>query len=72
MGSSLIESLYDSIQKRPQALLPAADHHLDCALITASRPLPEEVQEEARAQEAINASQILTPQKSLSLENKKS
>jgi hypothetical protein len=40
-------------------LLPAAHHHLDCASITAGRPLPEEAQEEAKAQAAINASQIL-------------
>jgi hypothetical protein len=46
-------------QKKPQVLLPAARHQLDCALITAGRLLPEEVQEEAKAQAAINASQIL-------------
>jgi hypothetical protein len=46
-------------QKKPQVLLPAAHHQLDCALITAGRLLPEEVQEEAKAQAAINASQIL-------------
>ncbi|MBW2175111.1 MAG: hypothetical protein JRF64_11025 [Deltaproteobacteria bacterium] len=46
-------------QKKPQVLLPAAHNQLDCALITAGRLLPEEVQEEAKAQAAINASQIL-------------
>jgi len=47
----------DFIQKRPQVLLPAAHHCLDCASITASRPLHEEVQVEAKAQEVTNASQ---------------
>jgi hypothetical protein len=46
-------------------VLPAAHHHLNCALITASKPLPEEVQVEAKAQEVINTSQILTQKKPL-------
>jgi hypothetical protein len=33
---------------------------LDCASVTAGRLLPEEVQEEAKAQAATNAFQILT------------
>ena len=46
-------------KKGPQVVLPAARHYLDCASLTASRPLPEEVQEEAKAQAVINASSIL-------------
>jgi hypothetical protein len=37
-------------------LLPAAHDHLDGALITASRPLPKEGQEEAKAEAIISAS----------------
>ncbi len=49
-----------SPQKRPQVLLPAAHHCLDCASITAGKPLPEEAQEKAKALAVTNASQILT------------
>lgn len=44
-----------SPQKRPQVLLPAAHHCLDCALITGGKPLPEEAQEEAKSQAVTNA-----------------
>jgi len=51
----LTKSLRDFIQKKPQVLLPAALHYLDCASITAGSPLPEEGQDEAKAQTATNA-----------------
>jgi hypothetical protein len=42
-------------QKKPQALLPAAFRHPAYTSITAGRLLPEEAQEEAKAQAAIDA-----------------
>jgi hypothetical protein len=64
IGSSLKvwSACFDDLpgfKKKAAGLIPAADHHLDCASITAGRPLPEEAQEEAKAQAAINASLIL-------------
>jgi hypothetical protein len=47
------------IKKKPQALSPAAYHHLHYVSVTAGGPLPQEVQEEAKAHAVTNPSRIL-------------